>query len=92
MALLRRARFCSWKIGTRTACPVLVDNLPSDKLDRIWSEISRINFAAHKDAYREAHKGDKSDENQKIIRHEQVPKRRNSNIKKSAITILCISF
>jgi hypothetical protein len=48
MIQLRRAKFCGWKIGIRTACPVLVDNLSSEGLDHIWSEISRINWE-HRD-------------------------------------------
>ena len=88
MALSRRARFCSWKIGTRTACPVLVDNLPADKLDYIWSDISRINYASQKDAYREDHKDNEShdvikhDKQNDIHEHEQTLYGRTSNIKR----------
>jgi hypothetical protein len=41
---MARSGTCGWKIGARTACPVLIDNLSEEEVDFIWAEISRINW------------------------------------------------
>lgn len=41
---MTRSRTCGWKIGARTACPVLIDNLTEEEVDLIWAEVSRINW------------------------------------------------
>jgi hypothetical protein len=41
---MTRSRTCGWKIGARTACPVLIDNLSEEEVDLIWIEVSRINW------------------------------------------------
>jgi len=41
---MSRSISCGWKVGARTACPVLIDNLSENELDFIWGEISRINW------------------------------------------------
>jgi len=42
---MARSRTCGWKIGARTACPVLIDNLSEEEVDFIWAEVSRINWS-----------------------------------------------
>jgi hypothetical protein len=42
---MTRSRACGWKVGARTACPVLIDNLSEDEVDAIWGEISKINWS-----------------------------------------------
>jgi hypothetical protein len=41
---MTRSRACGWKVGARTACPILIDNLSEDEVDAIWVEISKINW------------------------------------------------
>lgn len=40
-----KARVCGWKIGIRTACPVLIDNLSEAAVDVLWADISHINWS-----------------------------------------------
>jgi hypothetical protein len=40
-----KARVCGWKIGIRTACPVLIDNLSEEAVDVLWGDISHINWS-----------------------------------------------
>jgi hypothetical protein len=41
---MTRSSTCGWKVGARTACPVLIDNLSEEEVDAIWGEISKINW------------------------------------------------
>jgi hypothetical protein len=45
---------CGWRVGRRTACPVLVDNLPEGEVDHIWAEISRINWVHREEELQQA--------------------------------------
>lgn len=47
---MARSRTCGWKVGSRTACPVLIDNLSEEEVDIIWAEVSRINWALREKA------------------------------------------
>jgi hypothetical protein len=42
--MTKSRRMCRWKEGTRTACPVIIDNLSEEEVDFIWGEISQINW------------------------------------------------
>jgi hypothetical protein len=42
--MTKSRKMCRWKEGTRTACPVIIDNLSEEEVDFIWGEISKINW------------------------------------------------
>jgi len=41
---MTRSHVCHWREGSRTACPVLIDNLSIWEVDLLWGEISSINW------------------------------------------------